>query len=60
MTPFRRAAIVAVGSELLTPSKLDTNSLHINEQLNRLGIDVIIKSVVGDSRDERCSRASIC
>ena len=52
MTPLRRAAIVAVGSELLTPSKLDTNSLHITERLNRLGIDVTVKAVVGDSRDE--------
>ena len=52
MTPFRRAAIVAVGSELLTPSKLDTNSLHITEQLNLLGVDVTVKAVVGDSRDE--------
>lgn len=52
MTGLRRAAIVAVGSELLTPSKLDTNSLHITDQLNRLGIDVIAKAVVGDSRDE--------
>jgi nicotinamide-nucleotide amidase len=33
-------------------SKLDTNSLHITEQLNRLGIDVVVKAVVGDSRDE--------
>ena len=52
MTVLRRAAIVAVGSELLTPSKLDTNSLHITEQLNRLGLDVVVKAVVGDSRDE--------
>lgn len=52
MTPFTRAAIVAVGSELLTPSKLDTNSLHITEQLNLLGVDVTTKAVVGDSRDE--------
>jgi nicotinamide-nucleotide amidase len=52
VTPFRRAAIVAVGSELLTPSKLDTNSLHITEQLNLLGVDVTVKAVVGDSRDE--------
>ncbi len=52
MTLLTRAAIVAVGSELLTPSKLDTNSLHITEQLNLLGIDVIVKAVVGDSRDE--------
>lgn len=52
MTRFTRAAIVAVGSELLTPSKLDTNSLHITEQLNLLGVDVVVKAVVGDSRDE--------
>ena len=52
MTHLRRAAIVAVGSEMLTPSKVDTNSLHITEQLNRLGVDVIAKAVVGDSRDE--------
>ena len=52
MTVLRRAAIVAVGSELLTPSKLDTNSLHITGELNRLGIDVIAKAVVGDSREE--------
>lgn len=49
MSVLRRAAIVAVGSELLTPSKFDTNSLHITEELNRLGIDVIAKAVVGDS-----------
>ncbi|HKH70692.1 MAG TPA: competence/damage-inducible protein A, partial [Vicinamibacterales bacterium] len=52
MTVLRRAAIVAVGSELLTPSKLDTNSLHITERLNRLGLDVVTKAVVGDSREE--------
>jgi nicotinamide-nucleotide amidase len=50
--PLSRAAIIAVGSELLTPSKLDTNSLHITDQLNLLGIDVIAKAVVGDDRDE--------
>src|SRR5205085_9267072 len=50
--PLSRAAIVAVGSELLTPTKVDTNSLFITEQLNALGIDVIIKAVVGDDRDE--------
>jgi nicotinamide-nucleotide amidase len=52
VTQLTRAAIVAVGSEMLTPSKVDTNSLHITEQLNRLGVDVIVKAVVGDSRDE--------
>lgn len=47
-----RAAILAVGSELLTPLRLDTNSLHITEQLNALGIDVLFKAVVGDDRAE--------
>src|SRR5918995_3471417 len=48
----RRAAILAVGSELLTPLRIDTNSLHITEQLNSLGIDVVFKGVVGDDRAE--------
>lgn len=42
------AEIIAVGSEMLTPHRLDTNSLFLTEQLNLLGIDVIFKSVVGD------------
>jgi len=46
------AAILAVGSELLTPTRLDTNSLFITEQLNSIGIDVITKGVVGDTRDD--------
>jgi nicotinamide-nucleotide amidase len=50
MTTVSRAAIVAVGSELLTPSRIDTNSLYVTEQLNRLGIDVVAKAVVGDDR----------
>jgi nicotinamide-nucleotide amidase len=50
--PLSSAAILAVGSELLTPSRLDTNSLFITEELNRLGIDVVMKMIVGDSREE--------
>ena len=50
--PLSRAAILAVGSELLTPLRLDTNSLFITEQLNLLGIDVAFKSIVGDDRAE--------
>jgi nicotinamide-nucleotide amidase len=46
------AGIIAVGSELLTPSKIDTNSLFITEQLNLLGIEVRAKAVVGDDRTE--------
>jgi nicotinamide-nucleotide amidase len=48
-TGFTRAAIIAVGSELLSPLRIDTNSLLITEHLNALGIDVVFKSVVGDS-----------
>jgi nicotinamide-nucleotide amidase len=43
------AEIIAVGSELLTPYRTDTNSLYLTEQLNQLGIEVIFKSVVGDN-----------
>jgi nicotinamide-nucleotide amidase len=46
------AAILAVGSELLTPQKIDTNSLYITEVLNDLGIAVAFKSIVGDNRAE--------
>src|SRR5215831_10845431 len=42
--------IIAVGSELLTPSKVDTNSLWLTERLNALGLEVVRKSVVGDDR----------
>jgi len=34
------AEIIAIGSELLTPSRSDTNSLWITERLNSVGIDV--------------------
>jgi len=52
VTPIRRAAILAVGSELLTPSRIDTNSLFVTEQLNLLGIELVFKSVIGDDREE--------
>lgn len=44
------AEIIAVGSELLTPFRVDTNSLFITERLNELGIEVAAKIVVGDDR----------
>ena len=43
------AEIIAVGSELLTPFRMDTNSLYLTEQLNQLGVAVIFKGVVGDN-----------
>ena len=44
------AEIVAVGSEMLTPQKIDTNSLYLTDQLNALGVEVVQKCVVGDDR----------
>ena len=46
------AEIIAIGHELLTPFRLDTNSLYLTGQLDRLGIDVTRKTVVGDDLDD--------
>lgn len=46
-----KAEIIAVGSELLTPDRLDTNSLFLTEELNGIGIEVLRKTVVGDNRE---------
>ncbi len=53
-----RACIIAVGSELLTPHKVDTNSLFLTERLNDVGIDVRVKLVVGDDVDELARHVS--
>jgi nicotinamide-nucleotide amidase len=45
------AEIIAVGSEMLTAGRLDTNSLFITEHLNSLGIEVTAKHVIGDDRE---------
>ena len=45
------AEIIAIGSELLTPQRLDTNSLYLTDQLNALGVEVVRKTVVGDERE---------
>lgn len=42
------AEIIAIGSELLTPEKVDTNSLWLTGKLNEIGIEVKLKMVVGD------------
>ena len=44
-----KAEIIAVGSELLTPDRLDTNSLYLTEELNSIGIEVVRKTIVGDN-----------
>src|ERR1051326_5801759 len=45
------AEIIAVGSEMLTPERVDTNSLYLTGELNKLGVEVVTKSVIGDDRD---------
>jgi len=45
------AAILAVGSEMLTPQRVDTNSLYMTDHLNARGVEVLFKMVVGDQRD---------
>src|SRR5436190_12308211 len=54
MTRFT-ACIVAVGSEMLTPFRVVTNSLLITERLNRIGFDVRLKAVVADDVSELAS-----
>ena len=46
-----KAEIIAVGSELLTPFRQDTNSLYLTGELERLGIPVVQKTVVGDDHE---------
>lgn len=53
------AEIIAIGSELLTPFRQDTNSLFLTEKLNQLGIDVEFKTVVGDNQGHLVSVARI-
>jgi len=51
------AEIIAIGSELLTPFRQDTNSLYLTGKLNELGIEVSFKTVVGDRRSDITSAA---
>ncbi len=53
------AEIIAIGSELLTPFRKDTNSLHITGKLNQLGIAVDFKTVVGDRLSDLVSVAHV-
>jgi nicotinamide-nucleotide amidase len=45
------AEIIAVGSEMLTPERVDTNSLYLTAELNKLGVEVVAKCVIGDDRE---------
>jgi nicotinamide-nucleotide amidase len=46
----KQAEIIAIGSELLTPERVDTNSLIVTRHLNLLGVEVAAKHVIGDDR----------
>jgi nicotinamide-nucleotide amidase len=47
-----KCEIIAVGSEMLTPYRQDTNSLYLTEKLNEIGVSVVFKSIVGDRRKD--------
>ncbi len=47
-----KACILAIGSEMLTPFRVDTNSLFITDRLNTIGYDVRLKAVVADDVGE--------
>jgi nicotinamide-nucleotide amidase len=49
------AEIIAVGSEMLGTERLDTNSLYLAGRLASLGIELRLKTVVGDQRDDLAS-----
>lgn len=52
----KNAEIIAAGSELLTPQRVDTNSLIVTEHLNLLGAEVVLKQIIGDDL-ERLTQA---
>jgi nicotinamide-nucleotide amidase len=47
-----KAEIIAIGSELLTPDNIDTNSLYLTQRLNEAGCRVHLKTIVGDELDD--------
>jgi nicotinamide-nucleotide amidase len=47
-----KSEIIAVGSEMLTPFRQDTNSLYLTEKLNELGVAVAFKTIVGDRQKD--------
>ena len=53
------AETIAIGSELLTPFRQDTNSLFLTEKLNQLGVEVGFKTVVGDNQTNLMNAARI-
>jgi nicotinamide-nucleotide amidase len=52
---MHNAEIIAIGSEMLTPDRVDTNSLFLTAELNNAGIEVLQKHVIGDDRERIAS-----
>ena len=52
------ASIIAIGSEMLGPTRVDTNSLKVTAAFESFGIGVVRKSVVGDTLDQISSTRS--
>ncbi|MHB1701565.1 MAG: competence/damage-inducible protein A [Acidobacteriaceae bacterium] len=51
--------IIAIGSEMLTPHRQDTNSLYLTEKLNQLGVSVVFKTIVGDRMQDLVDAARV-
>jgi nicotinamide-nucleotide amidase len=51
--------IIAIGSELLTPFRSDTNSLFLTERLNKIGVHIAFKTIVGDRRKDLVDQVRI-
>ena len=50
-----KTEIIAVGSEMLTPWRQDTNSLYLTEKFNEIGVTVAFKTIVGDRQKDLVS-----
>jgi nicotinamide-nucleotide amidase len=55
-----KAAIIAIGSEMLGPARVDTNSLKIAAALEDFGVGVVRKSVVGDNLRDLVDEIHYC
>src|SRR5216683_2814099 len=53
------AEIIAVGSEMLTPFRQDTNSLYLTAGLNDLGVSVAFKTIIGDNLGQLTNAARV-
>lgn len=53
------AEIIAVGSEMLTPYRVDTNSLALTAELNKLGVAVAFKTILGDDLGQLIDAARV-